>query len=361
MNRHVTPAPRPVKAPSTPALRTLYLSPADIVDLVRRKGLVACLAGVVDRIERDFRRWADFDKAARVASYSQQGAIELMPIADARAYGFKYVTCHPGNARAGLPTVMGFGALAEAATGRPLLLSEMTLTTAIRTAATSIVAARALARPDSRCMAIIGNGAQSEFQALAFHHLMGISRVRLFDVDAKASAKLARNLRKASALDVEICKSAASAVQGADIVTTVTADKAQARIVTPDMIAPGVHYNAVGGDAPGKTEFHPDALRAASIFVEFEPQTRVEGEIQQLAPDHPVTALWHVLTGRAPGRARADQITLFDSVGFALEDLAALIFMHETARELRLGEEIALIAQSEDPKDLFGLLREGGA
>ena len=100
----------------------------------------------------------------------------------------------PKNTARGLSTVMAFGVLAEVATGLPLLISELTLTTALRTAATSAVAARALARPNSRVMALIGNGAQSEFQALAFHHLVGIDEIRLFDVDADATAKLMRNL-----------------------------------------------------------------------------------------------------------------------------------------------------------------------
>ena len=136
---------------------TLYLSAPAVVELVRRQGLRACLQGIADNIQADFLRWADFDKTARVASHSRQGVIELMPIADEVTYSFKYVNGHPGNTRLGLSTVMAFGVLADVATGMPLLLSELTLTTALRTAAMSAVAARALARPGSRSMALIGN------------------------------------------------------------------------------------------------------------------------------------------------------------------------------------------------------------
>lgn len=112
---------------------TLHVSAADMVELVRRVGLGACLAGVADGIEADFLRWDDFDKSARLACHSRDGVIELMPIADAHQFSFKYVNGHPKNTRAGLPTVMAFGVLADVATGAPRLLSELTLTTAIRT------------------------------------------------------------------------------------------------------------------------------------------------------------------------------------------------------------------------------------
>ena len=219
-----------------------------------------------------------------------------------------------------------------------------------------MVAARALARPNSRSMALIGNGAQSEFQALAFHHLMGIEEVRLFDTDPLATAKLADNLR-ATGLKVVICTSTAQTVRGADIVTTVTADKTNATILTPEMIEPGMHINGVGGDCPGKTELHPDVLRAASVFVEYEPQTRIEGDLQQLPADFAVTELWRVLSGKAVGRSSDAQITVFDSVGFAMEDYSALRFMRDTALELGLGQRLALIPDLADPKDLYSLVR----
>jgi ornithine cyclodeaminase len=220
----------------------------------------------------------------------------------------------------------------------------------------SALAARTLARPDSRVMALIGNGAQSEFQALAFQHLVGITDLHLYDVDPAASAKLLANLQ-GSGLKVSVCESTAEAVKGADIVTTVTADKAMALILTPDMIEPGMHLNAVGGDCPGKTELHGDILHASKVFVEYEPQSRIEGEIQHQPADFPVTELWQVLRGERAGRDNAQQITVFDSVGFALEDFSALRFMHQTAERLGLGERIALIPQLADPKNLFGMLR----
>ncbi|MBT9443914.1 MAG: ornithine cyclodeaminase [Acidovorax sp.] len=342
--------------PSKNHFSTLYLSAPDVIELVQRKGVEACLRGMADYLHADYLRWNAFDKSARVASHSRDGVIELMPIADDQTYAFKYVNGHPKNTRWGLSTVMAFGVLADVATGAPLLLSELTLTTALRTAAMSAVAARALARPGSRTMALIGNGAQSEFQALAFHHLLGVTTLRLFDTDPAATAKLQANLHCTS-LRAVVCNSTAEAVRGADIVTTVTADKTNATILTPGMLAPGMHINAVGGDCPGKTELHADVLRQAQVFVEYTPQTRIEGDIQQLPADFVVTELWEVLAGQHTGRASDAAVTVFDSVGFALEDFSALRFLRDAATELGMGQPIELIPQLSDPKNLFGLLR----
>ena len=242
--------------------------------------------------------------------------------------------------------------MADVSTGAPLFLSELTLTTALRTAATSAVAAKVLARPDSKVMALIGNGAQSEFQALAFQHLIGIETVRLYDLDPHASAKLMANL-SGSGLNLQICNNIAQAVKGADIVTTVTADKSFATIITSDLIEPGMHINGVGGDCPGKTELAASVLAASKVFVEYTPQSRVEG-------DFAVTELWQVLKGQKSGRDHATQITVFDSVGFALEDFAALRFMYEAACALGMGERLSLIPKLSDPKNLFGTLLKTG-
>jgi len=283
-----------------------------------------------------------------------------MPVADSQMFAFKYVNGHPVNAERGIHTVMAFGALADVETGYPLFLAELTLTTALRTAATSVLAARVLARPESRKMALIGNGAQSEFQAIAFHTLMGIDEIRVFDVDEQATAKLMLNLSVFPALRIVRAASTAEAVRGADIVTTVTADKTYATIVTPDMIEPGMHLNAVGGDCPGKTELHADVLRMGRVIVEYEPQTRIEGDIQQLPADFPVIELWRVLQGKAAGRESASQVTVFDSVGFALEDYSALRYLYALAREHRAGVDISLIPPATDPKNLFALLAMSG-
>jgi ornithine cyclodeaminase len=337
---------------------TLNLVPFVSVDhmmkLVLHIGIERVMADLVAEIEADFRRWPLFDKAPRVASHSDVGVIELMPTSDGETYGFKYVNGHPSNMKRGLQTVTAFGLLADVATGYPVLLSEMTILTALRTAATSAMAAKWLG-PRTDCMALIGNGAQAEFQALAFREICGIREVRLYDLDPAATAKCARNLASRG-LTVTPCRTAEEAIQGAGHITTVTADKQYATILTDNMVGAGVHLNAVGGDCPGKTELHRDILLRASIFVEYPPQTRIEGELQQLNADHPVTELWRVIAGEIPGRTSDAEITLFDSVGFAIEDFAALRYIRGKALEMGLYENLDMIADPDDPRDLFGMI-----
>ncbi|SCK28244.1 ornithine cyclodeaminase [Vogesella sp. LIG4] len=335
---------------------TRYIDTRDIRSIVNRVGIANFIGELADYIESDYRRWESFEKCARVANHSSDGVIELMPTSDEQYYGFKYVNGHPKNTRDNLLTVMAFGALAEVSTGSPLLLSELTITTALRTAATSALFASVLARPDSRSMAIIGNGAQSEFQILAFNRLLGISQFYLYDIDAAATRKLQQNLEGLAGVSLTACASSQEACREADIITTVTADKNYATILTPDMVRPGVHINAVGGDCPGKTELHAGILRMARVFVEFEPQTRIEGDIQQMPADFPVTEFWQVLNGQKPGRENDGDITVFDSVGFALEDFSALRYVLDKATDLNIGQDIDLIPHPENPKNLFALL-----
>jgi ornithine cyclodeaminase len=332
-----------------------------IQEIVARRGVGRFIEELAAEIESDFLRWDAFHKSPRHATHSAVGVIELMPASDGRLYAFKYVNGHPKNTAVGLLTVTAFGVLADVQTGYPLLLSELTLTTALRTAATSALAARRLARPGSRVMALIGNGAQSEFQTIAFHRMLGIREVRLFDIDPRASDKLERNLAqlRLPQLTLVRCVSTAAAVAGADIITTATADKRNATILDPHLIAPGMHLNAVGGDCPGKTELHRDILLRpdAHLVVEFEPQSRVEGEIQQLPASHPVTELAAVLANRVPGRRSERDVTIFDSVGFALEDFSSLRYLLRVHHEERgTHAQIDLVPELDDPKDLFALL-----
>jgi ornithine cyclodeaminase len=342
-------------SPSSKAL-VPFVSVDHMMKLIHHIGIEEMLRGIADYIEADFKRWPLFDKTPRVASHSEKGVIELMPTSDGDVYGFKYVNGHPSNTADGLQTVTAFGLLSDVATGYPVLLSEMTILTALRTAATSAVVARLLAPKETKVMAMIGNGAQSEFQSLAMKAIAGVSEVRLYDTDASATAKCAANLAEYG-LTVVACKTAEEAILGAQIITTCTADKQYATILTDNMVGAGVHINAIGGDCPGKTELAPAILHRAGIFVEFPEQTRVEGEIQQLAPDHPVTEIWEVLAGQAKGRTDDKQITLFDSVGFAVEDFSALRFVRDRIAETHLFHPLDLLADPDDPRDLFGMVR----
>jgi ornithine cyclodeaminase len=341
-------------APSRQAI-VPFVSVANMMKLVHQIGIEQVLIDLAAEIEEDFRRWPSFDKTPRVASHSEVGVIELMPTSDGETYGFKYVNGHPSNMKKGLQTVTAFGLLADVKTGYPILLSEMTILTALRTAATSAMAAKWLAPKGARVMALIGNGAQAEFQALAFKAVCGITELRLYDIDPSATQKCLRNL-DGSGLGLVPCETAYEAIAGAQIITTVTADKQYATILTDNMVGSGVHLNAVGGDCPGKTELHRDILLRSDIFVEYPAQTRIEGEIQALPADHPVTELWEVITGAAQGRRDAAQVTLFDSVGFAVEDFAALRYVHRQLETHPFSEPLDMVADPDDPRDLFGMV-----
>ena len=332
-----------------------FVSVDNMMRLVLSVGVERFLIELSTYIEEDFRRWPTFDKTPRVASHSVDGVIELMPTSDGTLYGFKYVNGHPKNMREGKQTVTAFGVLADVGSGYPMLLSEMTLLTALRTGATSAMAARRLAPQGASTMAIIGNGAQSEFQALAFGAILGIRNLRLYDIDPDATEKCRRNLAPLG-FSITACRTGQEAVERADVITTVTADKQYATILTDNMVGSGVHINAVGGDCPGKTELHRDILKRSSIFVEYAPQTRIEGEIQQLPADHPVTELWEVLNGAAPGRTSAGEVTLFDSVGFAIEDFSALRYVRDKLAGTSFYQELDLLADPDEPRDLFGML-----
>ncbi|OCC03926.1 ornithine cyclodeaminase [Labrys sp. WJW] len=333
-----------------------FVSVENMMRLVHHLGIERVLAELTDLIEEDFGRWESFDKTPRVASHSRDGVIELMPTSDGTIYGFKYVNGHPKNTAEGLQTVTAFGLLADVATGYPVLLTEMTLLTALRTAATSAMAARHLAPKGGKVMAMIGNGAQAEFQALAMKAVCGIDTVRLYDIDPRATQKAARNL-EGSGLTVIPCTSSQQAIEGAAIVTTCTADKQFATILTDNMVGPGIHINAIGGDCPGKTELHKDILARADCFVEYPPQTWIEGEIQQMDRSYPITELWQVVTGQVPGRRDERQITLFDSVGFAIEDFSALRYLRNQIVGTDFYQELDMIADPDDPRDLFGMLQ----
>ena len=333
-----------------------FVSVDHMMQLINHTGLTQMMIGLSEYIESDFKKWELFDKTPRLAIPSTEGVIELMPTSDGEVYGFKYVNGHPKNTKDGLQTVTAFGLLANVTTGYPVLLSEMTLLTALRTAATSAMAAKFLAPKDATTMVMIGNGAQSEFQSLAMQAICGITHVRLYDIDPLATQKTARHLA-AAGLKVTACKTAQQAIEGADIITTCTADKQYATILTDNMVGSGVHINAIGGDCPGKTELHRDILLRSDIFVEFPPQTRIEGEIQQLPDDYPVQQLWKVITGQTAGRRSEAQITLFDSVGFAIEDFSSLRYIRDLIKGTDFFSPLDMLADPDDPRDLYGMLK----
>jgi ornithine cyclodeaminase len=329
----------------------------DMQQLIASIGIENFFDRLIASLEHDFSRWHDFRKSPRHATHYAQGVIELMPCADDRYYAFKYVNGHPANTAIGKLSVIATGQLSDALNGYPLLLAEMTLMTAFRTAATSVLAAKYLARPNSETLAIIGTGAQAEFQALAFKRLFPLKEIRFYDKDPKAMVKFAHNLEHYN-LALIPSGTIQEAVGQADIVITATAAYGRQRLFDLQNIAAGTHINAIGCDCPGKTELPLEILEAAKIVVEYLPQSLNEGEVQQCGADCVYAELWELASSSKPGRENDDEITLFDSVGFALEDYSALRLIYELSQQNALGHELALLPEPADPKDLFRMLTE---
>lgn len=332
-----------------------FISVSEMIKLLQRIGTENFIAGLVEYLEQDFSRWEEFDKSPRYAAHSPDGVIELMPTGNHDLFSFKYVNGHPKNTQAGLQTVTAFGVLSDVATGYPLLLSEMTILTGLRTAATSVMMAKYLAPKKSSTLAMIGCGAQSEFQIIAFSSLLGIKTVRLYDIEPQAIEKCRSNLAD-KGLNIIVCESANEVVKGADIITTCTADKKNATILTSDMVGEGVHINAIGGDCPGKTELDPVLLNRGNVFVEYEPQTRIEGDIQQLPENSPITEMYQVIRGDRDGRTSEQQLTIFDGVGFAVEDYSALRYVYDLLIREDECEQLELLANPDNPRNLYGLV-----
>ncbi len=327
----------------------------DVCLLIKKVGISEFIKRLMDELRKDFSRWHEFNKIPRLATHYHFGVQELMPIGDDQYYAFKYVNGHPKNPLDQKLTVVAVGMLTEVKTGYPLLVSEMTLLTAFRTAAVCALASVYLAPKQSTTLAMIGTGSQSEFMVLAHQEALGISRVQYYDIDSQAMEKFKHNLAPFE-LELMACRNEQETVDNADVITTITAAKKRATVLQNQWLPQGVHINGVGGDCPGKTELDPEILQRSKIVVEYLEQAKIEGEIQNLSPATIYAELWQLIAGEKPGRESADEITLFDAVGFALEDYTVLRLVYELAQQYDIGESAHLVPELDNPKNLFGLL-----
>jgi ornithine cyclodeaminase len=335
------------------------LTVPDVVKIINKHGISKILLDLMAAMRQDFCRWDEFNKMPRPAFHVPGGVIELMPIADNDYFAFKYVNGHPQNPELNKQTVVATGQLSAIKDGYPILGSEMTVLTALRTAAAAAIATSVLARKNANTIAMIGTGAQSEFQIYAHTLVRDIKTVRYHDIDSKAMDKFAKNMQH---LDLEFvrCPSNAEAVRDADIVIVCTACKNHVDVIYDAWIKPGVHINGLGGDCPGKTELEKSLLYRSKIVVEYLSQSLIEGEIQRFnqaeADKYVYAELWQILSGQKNGRENNVEITLFDSVGFALEDFSVLKFISELANKYNVGCDMEMTPNIQDPKNLFGVL-----
>lgn len=336
------------------------LSVESLIKLLERHGLDNYMTDLMEALKRDFGIWQSFTKMPRPAMHVPGGVLELMPICDNELYyTFKYVNCHPKNPFSGQQTVVATGQLSRIDTGYPLMFSEMTILTALRTAATSALATDLMARKNAHTLALIGTGAQSEFQVRGLQLVRDIKEVRYFDTDSKAMDKFEKNM-ESRGLKLVRCKNAKATVRRADIITVCTACKAHVDVIKNEWVNTGVHINALGGDTAGKTELELAILPRSRVIVEYFDQSLVEGEIQRLGKKEAkklvYAELHELVNGSKKGRQNDQEITLFDSVGIALEDYSVLRLTFELAEKYKISEELNLTPVLKDPKDLISAI-----
>lgn len=334
---------------------SLLVTISDLNKIIRNVGLLEFFKLTIEQLREDFAQWHNVQMVPRIATHYPHGVIELMPASTNEFYGFKYVNGHPYNPREDKLTVTAVGMLAEVKSGYPLLISEMTILTAIRTAATSALASRYLAIEKSKDFGIIGTGSQAEFQVLAHVVELGIERVFYYDIDPAAMRKFAANLAPYD-IELQACAGVQEVIDNCQIVTTATADKVSAEVISDAMIKRGIHINGIGGDCPGKTEVGIHLLKRCKIVVEFIEQSLIEGEIQNLTRDDVYAELWELVNGDKPGRENFEEVTLFDSVGVAIEDYSILKLVYQLAQQYQLGKRVDILPELDDPKNLFAAL-----
>jgi ornithine cyclodeaminase/alanine dehydrogenase-like protein (mu-crystallin family) len=278
------------------------------------------------------------------------GLVALMPsyVAGAEpdggdaAYGLKAICITPANPATGLDTHQGVVLLSDGVTGQPLALLNASAVTEIRTAAVSVVATDLLARPDADVLAVLGTGVQAESHALALDGARQLREIRLAGRSTARADQLAASLRDRVRARVVACKSAGEAVRGAGIVVTATSSAEP--VIQADWLAPGTHINAVGACLPTDRELDAATMAAGVLFADRRDSLLTESGDYVLAaaegavgPAQIRAELGQVLTGEAPGRETAEEITIFESLGLAIEDLVAAMCAYEKAASTGSG------------------------
>ena len=313
-------------------MRLLVLSAADVHRLLPVEAGIAAMRAALLALAR-----GEVHQPLRtvIRPPGAEGLLGLMPAFRAGtvpALAVKAVAVYPGNAAHGRDAHQGVVLLLDGATGEPLALANASAVTAVRTAAVTAVATDALARPDATTLAIIGSGVQAHAHLPAIAAVRRLTRIRV----AGRSLERSRAFALAQAVPVEACATVREALDGADIVVTVTSAKAP--VLTHDWLAPGAHVNAVGSSVPTARELDTATVAAARVFVDRRESALTEsGDYLDaareagLGPDHIRGELGEVLAGTVPGRTSDDELTVFVSLGLAVEDLATVAELHRRA------------------------------
>lgn len=305
---------------------TIFLARKDVRDLLNMKE-------ILEAVEQAFRDHAAGNAAMPPKAYLslEHGDLRAMPAAVSGAAGMKWVNSHPQNPSQGLPTVMAVLIVNDPATGYPVAIMDATDLTAYRTGATAAIAAKYLARKGSHTLGIVGAGKQAYTQLMAHAELLDLKLVKAFDRSAAATDKLIQFFPQFNIQSTSLEEAIAS-----DILCTLT--PAREPIVKRGWVKPGTHINAVGADGPGKQELDPLILKEAMVVVDNMEQAISGGEINVplknglYSVDQVYGTLDEIVVGKKPGRQDATAITVFDSTGLAIEDIAVAKLVYEKAR-----------------------------
>lgn len=323
----------------------LVLSRAEVLELLS-------LRDCIDVVERAFRLHAEGRTLgpAVLSVPAADGGFHVKAaglVGDRSFFAAKTNANFPGNpGRWGLPTIQGMVVLADAGTGEPLAVIESGSVTALRTAAATGVATRLLARRDARTATLVGCGVQGEMQLAAVAAVLPLQRASVLDVEHARAESLAERARATLGLDVRAAKDLREALRDTDVCVTCTPSRRP--VVAAADVAPGTFIAAVGADAHGKQELEPALVARSTLVVDVLAQCAEIGELQHalaaglMAPAQVHAELGDVVVGRRPGRTRADEVTIFDSSGTALQDVAAAVAVYERARAGGRGTQVPL-------------------
>jgi len=263
------------------------------------------------------------------------------------ACGIKWVNVHPGNRRRGLPTVMAVIVMNDPRTGVPLAVMDGLLITKLRTAAAGAVAAQVLARRESRVIGLVGCGAQADAQVLGLAQVLRFTRVAVWGHRPGEAAQFCRRMRRhMPRVEFAACRTVEACVRQADVLVTLTPSRRA--LVRRAWLRPGTHINAIGADAPGKQELEPRILREALVVVDERTQAVHGGELNVAIrrgvfhPQQIHASLGEILLGRKRGRRGATELTVFDSTGLAVHDIAVGFEVVRQALRRGIGRRVAL-------------------
>jgi ornithine cyclodeaminase/alanine dehydrogenase-like protein (mu-crystallin family) len=312
---------------------------------------------VIEALAAAFRRHAAGRTAVpprTVVQSAEDGLLLLMPAASLPAtgqadgaLGTKLVTFYANNRARGYPTHLAIYALMDQATGALLALLDAEFTTGLRTGATSALAARHLARPDSHRAVCFGSSVQAAFQLRGLTAVLPLRHVTVIGRDSGRARAFAARMQAELGVEMAVGPAAPEALRDADVVTCATT--ATTPLFDGADLAPGAHVDAIGSFRPATRELDTATIRRARVVVETYDGVLAEAgdlliPIQEgaIAREHIVAELAELVSGARPGRLSADDITVFKSVGFALEDLATARLAYERARERGVGTEVSL-------------------